>query len=411
MDDGSDSYPGSVVTRFGKESQMLTTGLERLLRHPQLLAQSGNLALLYNQASTDSRLRPAPDLLNNAFPGRLKVLLGPQHGVAGIEQANMVETGHAIHPLLGIPVFSLYSEIRKPTASMLKDIDTVIIDLQDVGTRVYTFAATAMHIMEACAEADIAVLILDRPNPIDGRDIEGNLLDEEFSSFVGPYPIPMRHGLTLGELMHLYNEEHGIKCSLRVIPMAGWDRDMYFEHTGLPWVLPSPNMPLIETALVYPGQVILEGTNLSEGRGTTRPFEIFGAPYIEPRALIEAIEPETLQGVILRETGFSPTFDKWAGQLCKGFQIHVQDRRIYRPYRCSLAIIAAILKLYPQDFKWIEPPYEYVSDKLPIDVIIGDSKIRMDLEQGRSVSDMEKEWQQELNKWIKIRSRFLLYPV
>ena len=411
MDDGSDSYPGSVVTRFGKESQMLTTGLERLLRYPQLLAQSGNLALLYNQASVDSRLRPAPDLLDNAFPGRLRVLFGPQHGVAGIEQANMIETGHAVHPLLGIPVFSLYSEIRKPTASMLKDIDTVIIDLQDVGTRVYTFAATAMHMMEACAEADIAVLILDRPNPIDGRDIEGNLLDEEFASFVGPHTIPMRHGLTLGELMHLYNEEHCIKCRLRVIPMAGWDRDVYFEHTGLPWVLPSPNMPLVETALVYAGQVMLEGTNLSEGRGTTRPFEIFGAPYTEPKALFEAIEAETLKGVILRETGFMPTFDKWAGQLCKGFQIHVQDRRIYRPYRCSLAIIAAALKLYPQDFKWIEPPYEYVSDKLPIDVIIGDSKVRMDLEQGRSVSDMEKEWQQELNKWIKIRSRFLLYPV
>jgi uncharacterized protein YbbC (DUF1343 family) len=371
-----------VVTRFGKESQMLTTGLERILRHPQVLAQSGNLGLLYNQASVDSNLRPAPDLLNNAFPGRLKVLFGPQHGVAGIEQANMIETGHAIHPLLGISVFSLYSEIRKPTASMLKDIDTVT-----------------------------AVLILDRPNPIDGRNIEGNLLNEEFSSFVGPHPIPMRHGLTLGELMHLYNEEHGIKCRLRVIPMAGWDRDMYFENTGLPWVLPSPNMPLVETALVYPGQVMLEGTNLSEGRGTTRPFEIFGAPYIEPKALFEAIEAETLKGVILRETGFIPTFDKWAGQLCKGFQIHVQDRRIYRPYKCSLAIIAATLKLYPQQFNWIEPPYEYVSDKLPIDVIIGDSKIRMDLEQGRSVSDMGKEWQQELNKWIKIRSRFLLYPV
>ncbi len=411
MDDGNEFQPKPVVICFGKESLMVTTGLERLLQDPQLLAHSANLGLLYNQASVDSKLRPTPHLLNSAFPGHLKVLFGPQHGVAGTEQANMIETGHAVHPALGIPIFSLYSAMRKPAPSMLKDIDVVIVDLQDVGTRVYTFATTAMHLMEACAEADVAVLILDRPNPINGRDVEGNLLHHKFSSFVGPHPIPMRHGLTLGELMQLYNEEFGIKCSLRVVTMIGWNRDMYFEDTGLHWVLPSPNMPLVETALVYPGQVMLEGTNLSEGRGTTRPFEIFGAPYINPKALRETIEPAALEGVILREVSFIPTFDKWAGQLCYGFQIHVQDRRIYQPYRCSLAIIQAVLQLYPQQFKWIEPPYEYVSDKLPIDVIIGDCKVRKDLEQGRRISYMEKEWQEDLNNWMKIRSRFLLYPL
>ncbi len=389
---------------------MVITGLERLLRDPQLLAESGNLALLYNQASVDSGLRPAPDLLNSAFPGRLKVLFGPQHGIAGTEQANMIETGHEVHPSLGIPVYSLYSEIRKPTASMLENVDTVIVDIQDVGARVYTFATTVMHMMEACAEADIAVIILDRPNPINGRDVEGNVLDQDFSSFVGPHPIPMRHGLTLGELMRLYNEQYDIKCRLTVIPMSGWHRNMYFEDTGLPWVLPSPNMPLVDTALVYPGQVTLEGTNLSEGRGTTRPFEIFGAPYIEPRTLLEAIEPETLKGVIFRETSFIPTFDKWAGQICKGFQIHVVDRGAYRPYRCSLALIAAILKLYPQDFRWAEPPYEYVSDKLPIDVIIGNSTIRRDLEEGRRILDMETDWKKSLDDWLKIRSEYLIYP-
>lgn len=389
---------------------MVTTGLERLLRDPQLLSESGNLALLYNQASVDSGLRPAPDLLNNAFPGRLKVLFGPQHGIAGTEQANMIETGHEIHPSLRIPVYSLYSEIRKPTASMLENVNTVIVDIQDVGARVYTFATTVMHMMEACAEADIAVIILDRPNPINGRDIEGNVLDPEFSSFVGPRPIPMRHGLTLGELMRVYNEQYDIKCRLTVIPISGWRRNMYFEDSGLPWVLPSPNMPLVDTALVYPGQVTLEGTNLSEGRGTTRPFEIFGAPYIDPRTLFEAIEPETLKGVIFRETTFIPTFDKWAGQICKGFQIHVVDRGAYRPYRCSLALIAAILKLYPQDFRWAEPPYEYVSDKLPIDVIIGDSTIRRDLEEGRPILDMETDWKKSLDDWLKIRSEYLIYP-
>ena len=390
---------------------MVITGLERLLRDPQLLAESGNLALLYNQASVDSGLRPAPDLLNSAFPGRLKVLFGPQHGTAGTEQANMIETGHEVHPSLRIPVYSLYSEIRKPTASMLENVKTVIVDIQDVGARVYTFATTVMHMMEACAEADIAVIILDRPNPINGRDVEGNILDQDFSSFVGPHPIPMRHGLTLGELMRLYNEQYHIKCRLTVIHMSGWHRNMYFEDTGLPWVLPSPNMPLVDTALVYPGQVTLEGTNLSEGRGTTRPFEIFGAPYIEPRTLLEAIEPETLKGVIFRETSFIPTFDKWAGQICKGFQIHVVDRRSYRPYRCSLALIAAILELYPQDFGWTEPPYEYVSDKPPIDVIIGNSTIRRDLEEGRRILDMETDWKKSLDDWLKIRSEYLIYPL
>ena len=389
---------------------MVTTGLERLLQAPHLLAESGNLALLYNQASVDSAFRPAPDLLNAAFPGRLKVLFGPQHGIAGTEQANMVETAHAVHPSLGIPVHSLYSEIRKPTDSMLENVDTVIVDIQDIGARVYTFATTVMHMMEACAEADVAVIILDRPNPINGRDVEGNVLDEEFSSFVGPRPIPMRHGLTLGELMRLYNEQYDIKCRLTVIPMSGWRRNMYFEDTGLPWVLPSPNMPLVETALVYPGQVTLEGTNLSEGRGTTRPFEIFGAPYFETRILAEAIEPETLNGVLLRETSFVPTFDKWAGQVCKGFQIHVVDRDAYRPYRCSLALIGAVIKLYPEDFRWAEPPYEYVSDKLPIDVIIGKSTLRRDLEEGRPILDIETLWKKSLDEWLKVRSEYLIYP-
>lgn len=322
----------------------------------------------------------------------------------------MVETAHEVHPSLGIPVYSLYSEIRKPTASMLENVDAVIVDIQDVGARVYTFATTVMHMMEACAEADIAVIILDRPNPINGRDVEGNILDPDFSSFVGPRPIPMRHGLTLGELMRLYNEQHDIKCRLTVIPMSGWRRNMYFEDTGLPWVLPSPNMPLIDTALVYPGQVTLEGTNLSEGRGTTRPFEIFGAPYIEPRTLFEAIEPETLKGVIFRETTFIPTFDKWAGRICKGFQIHVVDRGAYRPYRCSLALIAAILRLYPQDFRWAEPPYEYVSDKPPIDVIIGGATIRRDLEENRPILDIETDWKKSLDEWLRIRSEYLIYP-
>ncbi len=322
----------------------------------------------------------------------------------------MRETGHGTHPRLGIPIYSLYSQTRRPSAEMLADVDTVLIDLQDVGTRVYTFATTVLFMMEACAAAGKKALILDRPNPINGLLVEGNVLDPAYSSFVGPFPIPMRHGLTLGELMTLYNEEYGIKCDLKIVPMVGWNRNEYFEETGLPWVLPSPNMPLVETAVVYPGQVILEGTNLSEGRGTTRPFEIFGAPFLEPDSVREVLDSETLRGAILREVDFKPTFNKWAGELCRGFQIHVTDRNVFRPYRATLAIISALLKLYPGDFNWSDPPYEYVHDKLPIDVILGDDRVRRDLEQGRSILDMEKEWQGELERFIKKRSRFLLYP-
>lgn len=389
---------------------MVTTGLERILERTDIIAGAGRLGLLYNQASVDSQLRPASDLIDQAFPQRLTTLFGPQHGVCCTEQDNMMETGHATHPRLGFPIFSLYADARKPGPEMLDNVDTVLVDIQDVGTRVYTFATTVLYLMEACAEADKRVVVLDRPNPINGSDVEGNLLDTRFASFVGPYPISMRHGLTLAELMTLYNRVYEIGCSLEVVRMEGWDRNQYFEDTGLPWVMPSPNMPTVETAVVYPGQVVLEGTNLSEGRGTTRPFEIFGAPYLEPERVVEAIEPEALSGAVLREIAFRPTFHKWAGQECKGFQIHVIDRAIFRPYRASLGIISAIARLYPDAFQWTDPPYEYVNDKLPADVIVGNDRVRLDLEQGRSILDMERDWQGELDEFMRLRSNFLLYP-
>ncbi len=261
---------------------MVVTGLERVAGEPDLLAGAGRVGLLYNQASVDSFRRLAADVLSRVLPGRLTALFGPQHGAGGTEQDNMNETPHANHPTLGLPIFSLYAETRQPSPEMLAGVDTVLVDLQDVGTRGDTFATTVLHLMEACAQADKAVIVLDRPNPINGTHVEGNLLKGGCESFVGPRPIPMRHGLTLGELLNLYNEVYRVGCRLTVIRMQNWDRRAYFEATGLPWVLPSPNMPLVDTAIVYPGQVLLEGTNLSEGRGTTRPFEIFGAPYLMP---------------------------------------------------------------------------------------------------------------------------------
>ena len=389
---------------------MVVTGLERVLREPDILAGKGRLGLLYNQASVNTCFRDAAELMNALFPGRLSTLFGPQHGFGGTEPDNMIETGHQIHSWLGLPVISLYSETRKPSVEMLESVDTVLVDIQDVGTRVYTFATTALHLMEACSNAGKRMVVLDRPNPINGREVEGNVLDPEYASFVGPHPIPMRHGMTLGELMTFYNETFGVGSRLEVVEMVGWDRNMWFEDTGLPWVLPSPNMPLVETAVVYPGQVILEGTGLSEGRGTTRPFEIFGSPYLEPARVAAAIEPQALDGAILRFVDFRPTFNKWADHLCRGFQIHVIDRNTFRPYRASLAMISAIIKLYPDDFKWSNPPYEYVSDKLPADIILGDRRVRAEIEQGRSVLDMEREWLEDLKDFRSIRSRFLLYP-
>jgi uncharacterized protein YbbC (DUF1343 family) len=390
---------------------MVITGLEKLMREPNLLAGGGKLGLLHNQASVDSSFRAAPDLIDSAFPGRLVALFGPQHGVGGTEQDNMKETGHATHRGLGLPVYSLYADSRRPSAQMLDAVDTMLVDIQDVGTRVYTFATTVLYLMEACAEAGKKVVILDRPNPVNGVDVEGNLLNPEYSSFVGPFPIPMRHGLTLGELMTLYNEEYAIRCDLKVIPVTGWRRGDYFDRTGIPWVLPSPNMPLVETAVVYPGQVALEGTNISEGRGATRPFEIFGSPYLEPEGLLSALEPGCLDGAVLREIDFRPTFNKWTGDLCHGFQIHVTERDLFRPYRFTLGILSAALKLYPNDFQWSRPPYEYVHDKLPIDVILGDRRIREGLEQGRPILEMEREWAKDLDEFLKVRARYLLYPL
>jgi uncharacterized protein YbbC (DUF1343 family) len=388
---------------------MVITGLENLLRSPEILDNKGRLGLLYNQASVDSCFIPTSDLIDLTFPDRLKALFGPQHGVYCTEQDNMKETAHGAHPRLGIPVFSLYGETRRPDEKLLEPVDTIIVDLQDVGTRVYTFATTVLYVMEACAECKKSVVILDRPNPITGEHVEGNVLNPAYSSFVGPYPLPMRHGMTIGELMSLYNREYGVNCDLEVIPMSGWSRSQHFDETGLPWVMPSPNMPSIDTALVYPGQVILEGTNLSEGRGTTRPFELFGAPWLNPDEVIATIEKAALRGAILQQMSFRPTFNKWDGQVCHGFHIYVTDRKAFKPYRFSLALISAVIKTSGDKFAWADPPYEYVSDKLPVDVILGDKSVREQIEAGRSILDLEKEWADSLHKFMKLRSKHLIY--
>jgi len=305
---------------------------------------------------------------------------------------------------------------------MLEEIDVLVVDLQDVGTRVYTFEWTCALALEACAATGREVVVLDRPNPIGGVRLEGNLIRPGYTSFVGLYPVPMRHALTLGELAALVNARMGSpaagtgtgpaarparrrdgigwrcpgRCELTVVPMEGWRRSMLFPDTGLPWVLPSPNMPTFDTAVVYPGQVLLEGTNVSEGRGTTRPFEIFGAPWFDIEAVGARLAKRRLPGLVLRPHSFEPTFHKWAGQVCHGFQIHVTDRAAYRPYITTLAILQDVIAVHGDRFDWKKPPYEYVTDKPPIDVLTGDPEIRRTLENGADLAAMEQSWRDEI---------------
>ncbi len=384
-------------------------GIEKLLETSPKWLKEKRIGLLVNQASVDSHLRHTADLLMQSYPHNIKALFGPQHGIRGEKQDNMVESDDFIHPRFNLPVFSLYGVTRIPTREMLEHIDILIIDLKDVGTRVYTFISTMAYCLEAAKQYDKKVVVLDRPNPIGGDKLEGNLLKDEFRSFVGFSPLPMRHGLTIGELALLFNQHYKIGCELEIISMDGWNRSMLFNETGLHWIPPSPNMPTPATAMVYPGQVILEGTNLSEGRGTTNPFELFGSPFIDPHQLKKKVASRKLLGIHLREVFFQPTFNKWENEVCGGLHIHVTDARTYQPYVTTLAIIQDIITLYPHHFAWRTPPYEYEKEKIPVDIITGDKNLREGIERQKEIADLEKTWQKELQDFKKITQSFLLY--
>jgi uncharacterized protein YbbC (DUF1343 family) len=385
-------------------------GFERLSAEAPAELNKARLGLLCNQATVGRKWQPLWQLLAQQFPKNFRAIFGPQHGLWGEKQDNMVASADAVEPVTGLPVFSLYGERLRPSPESLDLIDILLVDLPDVGTRVYTFAATMAYTMQAAAQQGKKVIILDRPNPIGGVQVEGNVLKAEMASIVGPYPLPMRHGMTLGELARYYNEVGQIGCDLAVVPVEGWDRSQYFDATGLPWVLPSPNLPTLDTAMVYPGQVLLEGTNISEGRGTTRPFELFGAPFVNPIEVKAALKDAyDLPGVILRETWFQPTFHKWAGEVCGGFQLHITDRRTYKPYFTTLAILQIIMKLYPGQFQWRQPPYEYEYERLPIDLLTGDPGIREGLEGNISIAELEKKWSIELEEFMTERQTYLLY--
>lgn len=400
-------------------------GVEVFLEKYLDLVKGKKVGLITNPSGVDSRLRSTIDLFRNNPDIRLVALYAPEHGVRGNAQAGEYVPFY-MDEKFKIPVFSLYGQSMKPQpgmlknideymrsfdtthvgkqpeSSMTKDVDILVYDIQDVGTRIYTYESTMAYAMQACAESGIDFIVLDRPNPINGKDMEGPILEyPEYSSPVGIYPVPLRFAMTIGELAKLYNERFlEKKAKLTVISMEGWKRDMWYDQTGLPWVIPSPNMPTLDTATVYPGQVFLEGTNVSEGRGTTRPFEIFGAPWIDGNELTRKLTALGLPGVIFREQWFNPTFSKFKEELCGGAQIHITDRYAYRPLETTLHIIKTIRDMVPDKFQFHEKYF---------DKIMGTSKVREAMLTGVAVKDIVAGFKDGLKTFSEQRQPFLLY--
>ncbi|GBE41059.1 hypothetical protein BMS3Bbin09_00948 [bacterium BMS3Bbin09] len=388
----------------------IKTGLDLFEKKWPGQLKGARAGLIVHPASVNRKLEHAAYLFQKSRKVELKAIFGPQHGILGETQDNMVEWKSFKDKGTGLPVYSLYSKTRKPEPSMLKDIDVLVIDMQDVGSRYYTFIWTMELCMQACSELGISVVILDRPNPIGGKLTDGPVLDADHSSFVGLCPLTIRHGMTIGEIGSYLKSEFNPALDLHIIKMESWKREMLFDETGLPWVMPSPNMPTLDTALVYPGMCLLEGTNLSEGRGTTRPFEIFGAPFIAPEILIKRLDRFKLPGVVFRPLNFEPTFQKHAGKLCGGAQIHVTNRGRFKAFKTGTAILKAVYDLYPRKFKWNMPPYEYEQKKKPIDILAGTDRFRKDIESGKSLNQMEQWWdEQRLGFNKKVRKKYLIY--
>jgi uncharacterized protein YbbC (DUF1343 family) len=372
---------------------MIKTGLDQFLGPVGRPWRKKRLGLIVHGASVTHRLEHAVDALIRK-KCRITALFAPEHGLSADLQDQVPVQGNT-GPRSKRPVFSLYGNTLSPTPAMLSHLDAVVFDLQDIGVRYYTFIWTMALAMKACAASGKPFIVLDRPNPLGGEKTEGNVSDPAFSSFVGLFPLPVLHGLTTGELARHFNRTQKIGADLRVIPMRGWRRSMRFNDTGLPWVLPSPNMATLETATVYGGMCLLEATTLSEGRGTTRPFEIIGAPFLNGPRLAHRLAAHRLPGVQFRPVSFRPTFNKWAGQLCGGVQLHVTDPIRFQPFRTGVTLLHAARRLSPT-FRWKNPPYEYETKKKPMDILCGTDKIRRVIDQGSSLSSLEKSWRRDL---------------
>lgn len=393
-------------------SAAVTTGLDRLLADDATLERlrRRRIGLLVNPTSITADLTHAIEALRGAGLDVVR-LFGPEHGVRADAQ-DMEAVDETVDPISGLPCISLYGhtyDSLRPTPEHLADLDTVICDIQDIGARYYTYVYSIGLMMDACGDADVPVIVLDRPNPLGGQVIEGNLVDDGQRSFVGMQPLPNRHGMTAGELARFFNRFGGWECDLEVIAMTGWQRQMWFDDTQLPWVMPSPNMPTLETATVYPGQCLLEGTNLSEGRGTTRPFELFGAPFVDAPALADYLDALDLEGVAFRPTAFRPMFQKYAGQTCRGLQLHVTDRQRFSSLNTTYAILAGLLELHGDQFAWRQQAYEFVADRLAIDLLIGDRDVRQALESGTHPLELTDRFASARADFIPRRKQCLLY--
>jgi len=384
-------------------------GVERLLEDKLHLLRGARVGLICNQASVSHALRHAADLFHEHPEVELRALFGPQHGIRGDVQDNMIETEHTVDQETGLPIHSLYSETREPTEAMLSDIDVLVFDMQDVGCRIYTFAYTMANCMTAARKFGKKVVVCDRPNPINGVDVAGNVLEPEHASFVGQFAIPTRHGMTLGELARMFNEHFELQCELEVVRMDGWQRNYWHDETDAPWVMPSPNIPTVDSATAFPGTVHFEGTQISEGRGTTRPFELIGAPYINPQEYARSLNDLSLPGVFFRSCIFRPTFQKHAGISCGGVQLHVIERSEFEPVITGVAMVKVAYDLYGDEFRWKEPPYEYVYDRNPFDVIAGTSSVREAIETGSTIEDIQRNWSEGLQAFQTVRDRYLLY--
>ena len=392
----------------------ISTGLDRLAEDPAIQQRyKGNAAYLCHNASVDKKCREGIALMKGVFGKRLKAIFSPQHGLFSEAQDNMVESRHSTHPYYQLPVHSLYSETRSPTPAMLEGIDHVFVDLQDVGCRAYTFIYTMTLMMQACAKQGIQVVVLDRPNPLGGIEVEGNVLEEKFKSFIGLHPLPMRHGLTIGEIARMAILFWGMDCPLDVITMQGWQRSMPFDETGLPWAAPSPNMPQFETALAFPATVLLEGANLSEGRGTTRPFELFGHPALQPHALLDRLQQvfkkENLGGFTLRPLYFQPTFDKHAGRVCGGFQLHLTHRPAFKPWQVGQVLLRELYQAPGPGLQWRQPPFEYENHLLPIDILNGADTLRQWVESNGDLPSLEILEQKGRDEFAEQRQAIALY--
>lgn len=388
-----------------KKNEKFRLGVEVLLQDKLDLIKGKRVGLITNPTGVDQKLNSIVDLLYNNPNVKLTGLYGPEHGVRGSAQAGSYVEKYTDEKT-GLPVSSLYGSTKKPTPEMLSNVDVLLFDIQDVGARFYTYIYTMALAMEAAKENNIPIIVLDRPNPISGTKVEGPILEDKYSSFVGEYAIPVRHGMTVGELAQLFNKEFNIGADLTVVKMDDWKRNMYYDETPLQFVMPSPNMPTLDTALVYPGACLIEGTNISEGRGTTRPFELIGAPFINGDDLAEKLNSYHLPGVTFRSASNVPTFSKFVNQLTYGVQIHVTNRNTYNSFETGLYIVKTIHDMYPDQFQFRTLGSNGISF---FDNLVGNGSIRAGIEAGKSVEEMESSWQTDLNKFMDIREKYLLY--